>query len=63
MDVSGESQIDVDAHLLKQRLDPEGRPVDEAPEKHGIDDMIKMHTFCLKCAIRSDSQQFFPLTY
>ncbi|XP_012945396.1 endoplasmic reticulum-Golgi intermediate compartment protein 3 [Aplysia californica] len=36
MDVSGESQIDVDGNLFKQRLDLGGRPVDEAPEIHTV---------------------------
>ncbi|RUS73051.1 hypothetical protein EGW08_019189 [Elysia chlorotica] len=36
MDVSGESQIDIDGHLLKQRLDLQGRPVSETPEQHKI---------------------------
>ena len=34
MDVSGETQIDVDANLFKQRLDLEGNPIDEEPEVH-----------------------------
>ena len=34
MDVSGESQIDIDAHLLKQRLDLQGKPISETPEQH-----------------------------
>ncbi|GFO19068.1 endoplasmic reticulum-Golgi intermediate compartment protein 3 [Plakobranchus ocellatus] len=36
MDVSGESQIDIDAHLLKQRLDPDGKQISETPEQHKI---------------------------
>ncbi|KAK3747231.1 hypothetical protein RRG08_005867 [Elysia crispata] len=36
MDVSGESQIDIDAHLLKQRLDLQGKPISETPEQHKI---------------------------
>ncbi|XP_041360942.1 endoplasmic reticulum-Golgi intermediate compartment protein 3-like [Gigantopelta aegis] len=36
MDVSGEQQIDVDHNLLKQRLDLQGKFIDETPEKQNL---------------------------
>ncbi len=36
MDVSGESQIDIDHHMFKQRLDLDGNPINEAPVKEDI---------------------------
>ena len=36
MDVSGESQIDIDHHMFKQRLDLDGNPINEAPVKEDV---------------------------
>ena len=33
MDVSGEQQIDVVNHMMKQRLGQDGKPVEAIPEK------------------------------
>ncbi|KAK6167933.1 hypothetical protein SNE40_021856 [Patella caerulea] len=38
MDVSGEQQIDVDHHLLKQRIDNNGVAISETPEKPDLGD-------------------------
>ncbi|KAH9496622.1 Endoplasmic reticulum-Golgi intermediate compartment protein 3 [Bulinus truncatus] len=37
MDVSGESQIDIDLNLFKKRLDQEGNLINEAPEKQTLE--------------------------
>ena len=41
MDVSGEQQIDVDHDIFKQRLNKDGKPVDDEPEKHELGDPSK----------------------
>ncbi|XP_046547379.1 endoplasmic reticulum-Golgi intermediate compartment protein 3-like [Haliotis rubra] len=41
MDVSGEQQIDVDHNLFKQRLDSNGKTVDDKPEKQALGDTAK----------------------
>ncbi|XP_031555453.1 endoplasmic reticulum-Golgi intermediate compartment protein 3-like [Actinia tenebrosa] len=38
MDVSGEQQIDVASHMLKKRLDLDGKPIDEKAEKEDLGD-------------------------
>ncbi|KAI8776977.1 endoplasmic reticulum-Golgi intermediate compartment protein 3 [Biomphalaria glabrata] len=41
MDVSGESQIDIDLNLYKKRLDLQGNPINEEPEKQTLEDSKK----------------------
>ncbi|XP_059158258.1 endoplasmic reticulum-Golgi intermediate compartment protein 3-like [Physella acuta] len=42
MDVSGESQIDIDAHILKMRLGPDGSPISDTPEVQAIGEGSKV---------------------